>query len=306
MLREDKKILDRNPAWLYKTLVVGVIVLFIGIGVQPAYADKINNKISTTPKIFGKIIYVDDDNTEGPWNGTKEHPYRKIKHGINAANKGDTVFVYCGYYEEGWISIEKSMKVIGENKDTTIVNGSGNKAVFNIHGVSNFVTIRGFTIENSDGHWPLYFPAGILIKSDFNKISGNRIIGNNHGIWVYGWFNFISGNIFMNNEKAGVYITGDNNLNIIFGNHFENNDYGVLMEFGPIASFIIKNNFVNNSQNAYFFDSSFNRWIRNYWDDNIIGPYRIKGKIIVGPFYNQKVITVYNHDWLPRKEPYDI
>jgi hypothetical protein len=30
--------MDRNPAWLYKTLVVGVIVLFIGLGVQPAIA----------------------------------------------------------------------------------------------------------------------------------------------------------------------------------------------------------------------------------------------------------------------------
>jgi hypothetical protein len=30
--------LDRNPAWLYKTLVVGVIALFIGMGVQPAVA----------------------------------------------------------------------------------------------------------------------------------------------------------------------------------------------------------------------------------------------------------------------------
>jgi len=32
-------IMDRNPAVLYKTLVVGLIVLFIGIGMQPAIAD---------------------------------------------------------------------------------------------------------------------------------------------------------------------------------------------------------------------------------------------------------------------------
>jgi hypothetical protein len=30
--------MDRNPARLYKLLVVGVIVLFIGVGVQPAFA----------------------------------------------------------------------------------------------------------------------------------------------------------------------------------------------------------------------------------------------------------------------------
>ena len=34
--------MDRNPDLLYKTLVVGVIVLFIGVGIQPAFADVSN------------------------------------------------------------------------------------------------------------------------------------------------------------------------------------------------------------------------------------------------------------------------
>ena len=37
-MREDKKIMERNPVLLYKALVVGVILLFIGMGVQPAIA----------------------------------------------------------------------------------------------------------------------------------------------------------------------------------------------------------------------------------------------------------------------------
>jgi len=35
--------MDRNPACLYKTLTVGVIVLFIMVGVQPAFADDVPN-----------------------------------------------------------------------------------------------------------------------------------------------------------------------------------------------------------------------------------------------------------------------
>ncbi|UCF49034.1 MAG: hypothetical protein JSU91_04610 [Thermoplasmatales archaeon] len=34
--------MDRNPAMLYKTLVVGVIVIFIGVGIQPAVAELSN------------------------------------------------------------------------------------------------------------------------------------------------------------------------------------------------------------------------------------------------------------------------
>ena len=296
--------MEGKSAMLYKSLVVGVIVLFIGTGIQPAFADIINTKISTSPKIFDNIIFVDDDNTQGPWDGTKKHPYRKIKDGVNAANEGDTVFVCNGYYKEGWISVKKSMKVIGQNKYKTIVNGSGNDAVFLIGGLSNFVTIRGFTIIKCIPIPPFnIFSAGIYVKSDFNIISGNRFIGNDNGIWVYGWLNFISGNVFMDNDESGVDITGDNNLNIVINNHFENNEYGVIMKYGPLSNFFIRNNFINNTQNAYFFDAFFNNWIRNYWDDNINGPYRIEGKIIVGPFYNQKIITAYEYDWFPRKQP---
>jgi len=33
----------------------------------------------------GTTIYVDDDNTSGPWDGTIEHPYQYIEDGVDAA-----------------------------------------------------------------------------------------------------------------------------------------------------------------------------------------------------------------------------
>ena len=49
---------------------------------------------------FGTAIYVDCKNNEGPWDGTLEHPYRWIWQGIDAANSGDTVFVFFGVYSD--------------------------------------------------------------------------------------------------------------------------------------------------------------------------------------------------------------
>ena len=46
------------------------------------------------------ILYVDDDNIQGPWDGTLEHPYRRIQQGLNAANPGDTIYVFIGIYHE--------------------------------------------------------------------------------------------------------------------------------------------------------------------------------------------------------------
>ena len=46
----------------------------------------------------GNTIYVDDDNIEGPWDGTIEHPYQFIQDSVNVADKGDTIFVFRGTY----------------------------------------------------------------------------------------------------------------------------------------------------------------------------------------------------------------
>ena len=44
------------------------------------------------------IIYVDDDNTIGPWDGTPEHPYQYIQDAIDVAWHSDTVLVKDGEY----------------------------------------------------------------------------------------------------------------------------------------------------------------------------------------------------------------
>lgn len=95
-----------------------------------------------------KTIYVDDDNTEGPWDGTQEHPYQHIQEAIGAASDGDTVFVYSGIYNEK-IVIEKSIILKGENRDTTIIDGSGYGDVIEIHASS--IKIEGFLIQNGKG-----------------------------------------------------------------------------------------------------------------------------------------------------------
>ena len=59
-------------------------------------------------------IYVDDDNTEGPWDGTTEHPFQYIQDGIDASIDGDIIFVNSGTYMEN-IEIVKKINIQGEN-----------------------------------------------------------------------------------------------------------------------------------------------------------------------------------------------
>lgn len=66
---------------------------------------------STTAESMN-TIYVDDDNTEGPWDGSMEHPFQYIQEGINASMDGDTVFVFEGTYTEN-VMINKSIILRG-------------------------------------------------------------------------------------------------------------------------------------------------------------------------------------------------
>ncbi len=54
-----------------KLVSLGIIILLLSISLIPGIvADK---------PTFDRTIYVDDDNTEGPWDGTQEHPYQHIQ-----------------------------------------------------------------------------------------------------------------------------------------------------------------------------------------------------------------------------------
>ena len=64
--------------------------------------------------VYGKfpIVYVDDNNTNGPWNGSKEYPYQYIQDGIDNAYDGYGIFVYNGTYNEN-VVINKTIELIG-------------------------------------------------------------------------------------------------------------------------------------------------------------------------------------------------
>jgi len=88
-------------------------------------------------------LYVDDDGLCGG----NSPCYIQIQVAVNDAVASDTVYVYSGTYYEH-VTINKSLTLQGENRGTTIVDGSGSGDV--IYVTANNVTISGVTVTNGE------------------------------------------------------------------------------------------------------------------------------------------------------------
>ncbi|GAG70500.1 unnamed protein product, partial [marine sediment metagenome] len=128
----------------------------------------------------GTTIYIDDSNTEGPWNGTIDYPYQYIQDGIDNANAGDTIIVMPGNYNED-LNIDKAnLNIRSESgKDITTIKLTGVvKYGIELNAGAINTTIggeagHGFTIMGPDTA-----PAGSFLISVNNAPSGIEISYN--------------------------------------------------------------------------------------------------------------------------------
>lgn len=155
------------------------------------------------------IIYVDDDNVDGPWDGSLEHPYRFIQEAIDNANDGNTIYVFNGVYNER-IVIDKSVYLIGENKNKTIVTGS--KIQMRVVQINvPDVSISNFSLIDSN---PTAFSQAIYASNNEYciknvKISNCVIRDNGKGIYLVNVEDItISGCDIHNQTSFSIWIQG--------------------------------------------------------------------------------------------------
>ena len=224
--------------------------------------------------------------------------YTSIQEAINNADEGDTVFVKSGIYYQTAI-INKSLSLVGENREITIIDGNGNKTRIYIE--RDNVTITGFTIRNA----LVTTEAGILLmRVDYCNISENKLTDNSRGIDLLdSSYNIIAGN-FMEENGAGVYFRGFNNS--IYGNEIVNCNTGIQIFYGANNT-ISENNLVNNSANGINFYNTNNNYIigNNMTNPTILEPLSGEQGIMFTASHNNifyhnnfKNIQVVDNGWL--------
>ena len=154
------------------------IIFFVTLLILPWQNAAITTEPSTNPLIISIPLFVDRNNTQGPWDGTTQHPYNHIQDAVDNATAYSNITMRKGIYHET-ITITKPLQIFGEKKTQTIIDGSYQPVVVSIT-VDN-VTIEGLTIQNSGGYGK---NAGIFINSKNNLINNCDFYRTKTGIYL--------------------------------------------------------------------------------------------------------------------------
>ncbi|KAA0001726.1 MAG: PKD domain-containing protein, partial [Thermoplasmata archaeon] len=210
----------------------------------------------TSPPVF---IWVDDDfNSSTP--GWQYDHFSKIQDGIDAVAENGTVYVFNGTYYEN-VVVNKRIILIGEDRDTTIIDGMGKIAINLSDNRANYLTISDFTVRNSS--YGLYCKRDVHNNFQFNTITNNIIEDNTGGIWIwYGRNNVISHNQIHNNSGSAIAYTYDM-YSTIHNNTIVNNYRGIgcYCCCGGINGTLIRDNYVANNKEIGIIETGYFAWV---------------------------------------------
>lgn len=209
---------------------------------------------------------------EGNWlyvGGSGPGNYTRIQDAINASHDGDTVFVYddsSPYYER--LTINTSISLVGESRETTILDGNGTITVF-IKIKTEGVIIKNFTIRNCvtdivigaddvtiDHNTLSYANTGIELTvvwmpytpREHLHITDNLISHTYFGILTNYYVNdsFFQGNVF-EKDHYGIVLSCSC-YNTIQGNMFQNISEEALLDCWGVENLITLNTFEENTR----------------------------------------------------------
>lgn len=229
---------------------------------------------SMTPEEIKALEAQDKYPLMHPWSSLPVHNmntgagYATIQEAINANEtvNGHTIFVEEGIYNEH-VDISKSLSLFGENRLSTIIDGSQTGTVMSIR--ANDVEISGFTIQNGGKEPWTNYGACIQITGNSSILRENTLRNSTYGIEIEGCNVTIMCNRIEDNFK-GIDILFSLGNNTISGNTVTNSIwYGIEIIYSSNNT-IFKNRFINNNQSTYT-TGSINKWDNgiegNYWSD---------------------------------------
>jgi hypothetical protein len=193
-----------------------VVWLIVIAGTLTSLITMYDNPVVGTVRGAPTTLYVGG---AGPGN------YTTIQAAIDTALPGDTVYVYSGVYYEH-IIINKSLSLVGESADTTVIDASAVGDAIQI--TADYVNLSGFNIVNSgNSTWD----AGVELFAVAHCHIFDCNISNNLRSGIYfqsATDNLIETCTISANEWAGLWLTATSINNKVYLSNIEANvAYGV-------------------------------------------------------------------------------
>jgi len=235
--------------------------------------------------IFSQAIFCSENGGKYVYNVNTGLYYDSIQEAINApeTKENHTIIISPGVYHEN-IVINKSISLIGKNREETILSGNGTDPIIKV--LSNNVVIKNFTVKNSETHG-IYLHSNstsiaditienchigvVLFQSHENRIS--QIIARNSSIGIlldYSTTNRIQSNI-IEGCTTGIRLGACSQNNIVEKNQIESCVNAI--ELGNQANYnIFVSNYIKRNTNGVYFQLSKNcTFIGNVFVRNIQG-----------------------------------
>jgi parallel beta-helix repeat protein len=198
----------------------------------------------------------------GPvYNIDKNTYHDLIQDAVDNADSGNRIYVSSGIFYEN-VQINKTINLVGEDKNSTVIDGGGNGDVVLIEAA--WVNITGFTINNSGA---LSDDEGLDIISNNTYIHGNNIVENRRGMSISSGKNIIKNNLISISEDHGIYMTSSNE-NVITSNNFSFNGGTGLFLSSSNGNNINDNIFLDNEYGLSSYESGIN--LQSFSNENSI------------------------------------
>jgi len=179
--------------------------------------------------------------------GSGPNNYTSIQAAIDDASDGDTIFVYSGIYYEN-VLVYKSINLIGEDENTTIIDSGGSGSVVNV--TADHVTVYGFTVQNGSG----WLNKGIKLDGvQHCRIERVTASNNWEGITLGHSSNCSIINTAVSNNHNGIGLDYSSNCSII-NTAVSNSLYGITL-WGSISCSITNTIASNNTYGIYLWKS---------------------------------------------------
>ena len=234
----------------------------------------------------GNIFYV----------GVGTSSYSSIQDAVNAAHDFDTVIVGQGTYTEQ-VVIDKKIRLIGEDKNTTIIDGQGIGITVKI--IADEVNLGGFTVRGGGTNWSEFdgdtiFDSGVYVLSDYNTVhdlivEGNQNTGlalkrSSHNVFSdnitrknrYDGIvflndcmnNTITNSLILENQKSGIFLMDQCDSNVISNNSVKDNKYGGVSFSSCSNNQVLDNEISGNALTIEYYWGGISLIVRS--DDNIV------------------------------------